>query len=302
MTPIKGKFELKLGDVPKEHIDGIPAELSAYSTSLMFGGTYFGSGTFATIDKHHGVLTATHVVKNGMEHAKRAQAFENETRPKQKKTDGEGKLKLSLKIADHPHSFSLPFSLIDPVMIGDGADKPYGPDLAFIPIPKEFVAQVSARRSFWPLTKEPETRLSEFDHCIGFVVVIGLPDERKKVQPGSHGFTQLMELNVEGHFGVVDAHRRVGEFDYLDIAVGNKNHPLVPQSYRGVSGGGVWQVVFGKKASDPEQKLIYLPPALVGVSYYEYELKDGTIALHAHGPESVYRNIVRAVRDKFPQE
>ena len=86
---------------------------------------------------------------------------------------------------------------------------------------------------------------------------------------------------------------------YLDIAIGIKEHPLVPVSYGLVGGGSVWEVVCGKKASEPNQKLLYLPPVLVGASCYEYELKDKTIGLHAHDPSSGHLEIVREGRAKF---
>lgn len=92
---------------------------------------------------------------------------------------------------------------------------------------------------------------------------------------------------------------RAPPIGYLNIAIGIKEHPLVPVSYGLVGGGSVWQVVCGKKASEPNQKLLFLPPVLVGASCYKYELKDKTIGLHARNPGSGDLDIVREGRAKF---
>ena len=291
----KRGFMMKLGQVPKAMEDEITAELASYTTHILFAGRYFGSGTFATIDGCYGVLTASHVVKKGVLFAEEAQRALNEKRHKARRNPNTAKLTMSLNIANHPHNFSIPLSVVHPVLIGDGDDSPTGPDLAFVLLPPQCIGEIRAKKSFWPISKEPDVRIEAFDQRVGFVVAMGLPGERAILQPGSHGFARLIELNYEGHFGAVDRHRKRGKHDYLDIAIGSKSHPLTPHSYGGMSGGGVWHVVFGRQAADPAKKLVYQPPALVGVAYYEYEVDDGKIGLHAHGPKSIYRVLPREV-------
>ncbi len=95
-------------------------------------------------------------------------------------------------------------------------------------------------------------------------------------------------------------HTKSGGWDYLLVNLDLPENPSLPRTYGGVSGGGVWRVLFSVSEDnsifsleDEARDII-----LSGVAFYQTELEGRQII--AHGPTSVYRILSGHLSDLDP--
>jgi hypothetical protein len=97
--------------------------------------------------------------------------------------------------------------------------------------------------------------------------------------------------------GEVVNERDSGAFDLLDFNVSFGPDVAMPASYGGVSGGGLWRVEFTRGSGNqlvPGRKLV------VGIVYWESaSTAEGERTLTAHGPRSIYVELLNAARGKW---
>lgn len=91
-------------------------------------------------------------------------------------------------------------------------------------------------------------------------------------------FPIVREFSVEG-------------YDYLDFEIDYSANYDGPESYKGFSGAGLWQIVVGR---EPNGTLKVLETLLSGVAFYQSPIQDGKRIIRCHGRQSIYRNAVEA--------
>jgi len=159
-----------------------------------------------------------------------------------------------------------------------------GPDLTFIQFPPG--SSLSAVSSLWNLDRNPDALRR--DYCMDFAGIIhaGYPAVRN--QPLIQGKHVHVPLNLFGGMGGLlqeDLETR-GEWDYINTRCDYRAFPHLPESFGGVSGGGIWSVLF--RSNSAGERVLH-GFALVGVSFHEEIFPGLHGTLRGHGVESIYR-------------
>ena len=85
----------------------------------------------------------------------------------------------------------------------------------------------------------------------------------------------------------------IGGHDYFAFPVEyEQGSSMLPKSFRGMSGGGLWQVPLTR---DPRGEITHEAPLLSGVVFYE-EQTQASFNIKCHGRQSVYRVAYEALR------
>lgn len=216
-----------------------------------------GTGTLVSLDEAHYVLTAAHVwhdPDNGL-----------------KKHEGTG---LSLK-EDLDHCFPIRNDVIAVRQLPETKFDEWGPDIILLRVPPALVGTIEAYRVFYPLEKERKRVKKEH---LAARIMVGTPAVLSK------GVGKIQHVVINGLYVQIDSnfYDREG-FDYIDFDM-DTSLPGVMKDFRGVSGGGVWDVqIFptgeGGKFDSTE--------TLVGVAYFQLGLKNSHQAVRCHGPKTI---------------
>ncbi len=165
-------------------------------------------------------------------------------------------------------------------LVPSGPPKPenwneWGPDLVFLKLPANHVGGIEAFRSFYRLDIE---RAGVKLDGIEARILMGAPRASGK-------FTRThAELNINGFFADINAQTySKGDFDYIDLKE-DVSLPGVPQTFGGVSGGGLWRVqVF----ESPKTGKIDWSWSLEGMAFHQSDLIDNHRIIRCHGPQSI---------------
>lgn len=257
---------IQYSELPQALLDETITQLRNFSTCFVVENKLAGSGTFVRVNGIPGILTAQHVWRNVVELA-------GATR------------EVGLLIAHTGHTFTVPLDTLVPRLKPTVADSDRGPDLQFVELPRAKLGEIEARKSFFNLSVDSSQRLEEAESRHGLLVVMGFPDNRirtiedKLERRRSHVFFNLglgvLQERVEEREG----------FDYVDLNTGPSK---TSNDYRGVSGGGVWRVIYAKRLEDSAKDAFIKTLLLCGVAFYQSEMRGDSRLIRAHGPQSLY--------------
>jgi hypothetical protein len=183
-------------------------------------------------------------------------------------------LKLGITLTDNiNHNRSIDICTIVPTLAKPGDDwNEWGPDLALLRIPREFVGGIKAYQVF-----EDPTGAGRLLNAASLEVwaIMGAPEELGT-------FTQNhASVQISGSF-VVPQYRRRGEHDYYDFKMDTSAENVPKTSFGGFSGGGLWRILIYRS---PETGKIDWLQRLKGVAFYEFQPQDPRI--RCHGPKSI---------------
>ena len=273
--------QLSSSEIPDGFLALVATRLQTHSVSLIdvthLPGTPedadpIGSGTLVNVGQVFGILTAQHV----------ADGLTQDSR-----------LGLTIGPEGDEHAFQLPISEARIVEIAAPVNKEYGPDLAFITIPQPYLGTVKSYKSFVDLSADQAYLLDDpptLDSGLWFVC--GCPSRMTRRVPSERGFREVIEFRLLCGTGPAGSTFVKGDFDYIDMQLNLRAAPNLPRTYRGMSGGGLWQVLIRREASGMFSASRYL---LSGVVYYQTELVDERRALRSHGRRSVYQVAYEAI-------
>lgn len=223
-----------------------------------------GSGTLVTISDSHYILTAAHVWD----------AIERS-----------GEIHLALPTR-RPSRFTMLPDEITPKVLWNGSSAEWGPDLALLEIPLARVGTIEARRSFLNLSKQKAELVDQPPKIEkGFWVVTGMVEVQSSVQRFQENKTLMASVHSQAFCGGIQQTHERQSYDYFDT--GAELHlPGVPNSFGGVSGGGLWQADLsinkeGTVSWDGKRHLR-------GVAFWESPIADQRRAIRCHGPRSLY--------------
>jgi hypothetical protein len=231
---------------------------------------HIGSGTLLSINDHHGVLTAYHVVE---------------------KLDGP--CHIGLDIMHSASAFIIDKNYTQIINIAKPESELSGPDLAFILLPRVDVETIKASTmSFHSITKdiiEREKIAAIQDTGIWFLC--GVPAEKTEEQgPWSH-FQKVYAFQHYTLPGIIDVPFTKEEFDFVEMLVKYDDYEKAPKNFGGMSGGGLWQATIEIL---PEGKIRPLGIHLGGVIFYQSELIDGKRKIKCHFRNSL-KHVISAV-------
>ena len=174
-----------------------------------------------------------------------------------------------------------------------GDDGPDGPDLGFIRLPRVTEESLLGTNSFYPLDKPllpmkgTYKGLGMVEFVLGIVgewtTDLELTKERRR--------KQFMLLSAGGSVG--DDREHAG-FDLATFTPSYDEDKSPPDSYGGVSGGGIWRVFFRPDGSNHVEHR-----RLIGTAFYEYKEDDGIMRIIHHGPSSLERHLLPAIRSRW---
>ena len=241
-----------------------------------------GSGTLVKIGHVAGILTAGHVLRKGLPESGMIGLvrFPNrQSRIQRKKID---------------------MGLTDRVVIWSGEENALGPDLGFLRLTLPDVADLEATNTFLNLKKRLRTVTADkqpgppyFDAVVGEVGE--WTSDLAPFRPGTRlkGFQLLF-----GAGDVLSKYQR-GDYDLCRFDVSFSDPLRPPSSYGGVSGGALWRIYYDV---DDDGATIVRERRLVGIAFYQERQSEGRMVIVCHGPKSIYRHLIDAVRAKWPND
>lgn len=237
-----------------------------------------GSGTLVTVGNVAGILTAAHVVKNLPDAGDAALTrFPGKPSLLQKQT--------------------IDMALAEKLVIASGSDGPSGPDLGFVRLPMVNVQNLQATNSFLNIGERHGVELPARKGSAYVDAVVGVVSEWTSDLPPPRPSTRMISFELLYCGGTVTSKYQPGAFDLCTFRPDFAADKKPPDSYGGVSGGGLWRTYF-----EPDGSNRVIENRLVGVAFYEYRDRDGTMQLICHGPCSIYSHAIRKIRESWPEE
>jgi len=240
-----------------------------------------GSGTLVTIGSLHGILTAAHVIDEGL--------------PKK----GRVGLVQYLEPAAPFQKFEIQMEMTESVMIRAAKFGPDGPDLAFLKLPDESVSWLKAKNSFYNLPKYRDDALaynepapSHIDCIVGMIAALTeeVPTDRKEAR--KKRFTAIFGQ------GEVRTMKYVGNMESLGVTPISDPEFGLPENYQGTSGGALWRFYIAEKDGNAS----VVGRRLIGVPFYQSSTEEGVRIISCQGPRAIYQSMIDAVSEKWPRE
>jgi len=171
---------------------------------------------------------------------------------------------------------------LSPTSLATRRSDEWGPDLTLVTLPSSHVGRMKAHKSFYNLSKRQAEMLGRSpDREGGFWGVSGFVAEESVLDKPELGLAGLLCL------GGIDFLREAEGFDYLEVGVDRVTTPDLPNSFGGVSGGGLWH--FNVIRPPGSADLFWDGRIqLEGVAFYETAVDSGRQLIRCHGRKSLY--------------
>jgi hypothetical protein len=282
---------IQIKDIPGELLHNAGKEALNYTIGIMgiktnLNGEYIydekswliGTGVLIQVGQVKGILTAYHL----------ASSF---------KFNNSNLIGLNILTA-RPHRFVTHIKSADIITIAIPVSPILGPDLAFIRLYDEDIGSIEAysQKRFWNIDKTRDRMLNEPPNIdMGTWAILGYPEEKSRKTGPKNGFLEKTSLLLIATFTeITDIKEREG-FDFMDARIIYDGDALIPLSYQGVSGSGLWHFPNLKCISG---KWEIGEPLLSGIAFYQTELEDNIRNLRCHGPKSIYDIVFNAIKEK----
>jgi hypothetical protein len=272
--PSRGLFNAS--NIPRKLQEKIGQQIEPYSIIPLLDAEVSGSGTLVKIDGVSGILTAGHVVRSWEKSQPKYQ------RPKRLGiVPGRQAATLVEEPLEHFHAF----------VIEAGESEEFGPDLAFVRIPSGsgFLNTLASKKSFFELSGPAVRNRTIYVTRSTPVAAIGIVAQKTERTGGKTVLNQYVILGTEPQ-----TTERNG-FDYIDLHSRRSLEPNTPNSFGGVSGGGLWRFSIARLS---ESEIKPYDFQLAGLAFYQYpETADGVATVRFHGPRSIYERLLPQVRN-----
>lgn len=234
-----------------------------------------GSGTLVSVEGRHAILTADHVLDNLPD-------------------TGLVGLILPTRFQAQLHRVTLNMAQTTKIRIARGEVASEGPDLGALLLPTPIVSIVQSIKGFYNLSKRQELFSSAPTIDLGVWILSGMADEWTSDTTPEHGYQRVKVFRGICGAGVVSNQRNTKDFDYIDFETKYEGFYEGPQSYKGFSGGGLWQLIVAKAGTG---ELVIKDKILSGVAFYQSPLVDNRRSIICHSRQSIYMSAIHAVRE-----
>jgi hypothetical protein len=200
---------------------------------------------------------------------------------------------LNLRPESRLHRFLIDMAAVERRQIAKASGDAKGPDLAAIVLPPNTAAEFSARASFYNLQKRRSRMLERplpVEH--GGWILYGFVDERTSRHPGEYSFSEVVYFTSVCGGGVVTSEEQRNGFDYLNFRVKYEGPYDDPQSFEGMSGGALWQVL----GHIQDGAVTMADPLLSGVPFFQTKIQDNACTIVCHGRRSIYDRVIAALK------
>lgn len=232
--------------------------------------TIAGSGTLIAFGDRRAILTADHVLDA---------------------LPDKGPIGLVLPSRRGPqlHQATLDMSVERKVTIGRASYDENGPDIGLVLLAPTDVSWLSSMKTFYNLDNRRESMCTAPRPIeLGGWFLSGMIDERTSELDPERGFARVKAFRGFTGVGVVAAEHQRDGFDYLKFQGKYDAAYEGPDSFAGVSGGGLWQAVFEER----EGAICVSKVLLSGVAFYQSSIVDNVRAIFCHGRQSIYDVLV----------
>ena len=248
--------------------------LLAYSTTLIIllldsEGNPFanqvGTGTFVKIGDRYGILTAEHVTREIRWHMP---------------------CPLGLTLVPEVHRFDIKPGFFDIIEIGTPPSDGEGPDMSFIVLGLPDVGAIKARKTFLDLDRDRDRMLRQPPLLTdGPWFICGVPSMRRTEEAPEGGFQEV--AGFHGMCGITVPLKEYSKdgFDYIEVDADYQGGVNIPSTFKGFSGGGLWQVIPAESATDHFTLGEIL---LSGVTFAESGMLHQHRSIICHGRSSIY--------------
>jgi hypothetical protein len=261
--------DISTDEIPQALLEEVRLEIQHYLVPLLVASLenpehplgLGGSGTLVELAGRHYILTADHV-------------WDNAERWHQ----------IGLMLAEGT-PLGIPCNLVRPKRLGLKPYSQWGPDLALLEIPPHLVRTIAARKSFLNLGRRRPMLATHPPRLEKTVwAVMGLVGQKSKVELSAERETVIATVRAEALFAWTCAAARRDEYDYLTLHA-RTTLPDVPSSFKGISGGGLWEIVLRMRG----EKIISLGEHhFRGVAFWQTAEPPDRVAIRCHGPYSIF--------------
>jgi hypothetical protein len=188
----------------------------------------------------------------------------------------------------------LPMSATDSISIGSAPWGEHGPDLAFLRLPSTIIGDIERvatiangdRHRQNIMSGEPAAR-----HVCGLVGVVDEFTKPLGVTRNANGTVGTTSFDVMINLGnlIIDD-ENADRFRFQPLA---SPGVVLPKSYKGTSGGGLWHFYLG------QHDFSVVQARLVGIAYWE-KLVGDELHLLGQGQISIYHTLFNAIHRKWP--
>jgi hypothetical protein len=228
------------------------------------------------IEGHRGVLTAKHVA-DCLKYSE----------------------KIGLVFSSNLHGCEIEKNYIQIINVQGSSLESKDLDLSIIIIPDNFLGTIRAHKSFFNISLHRNTILqSSVVTNDGIWALCGLPGEYETTEEPQQGFDVVYVYTFSCIFmNKIENEYRCDEYDLLTarISYDNADRTVVPDSFGGVSGGGLWKFELYRVDGRSEVR----NNMLLGVAFYQTALNDNTRYIRFYGWNSIYKTAYNAVISKF---
>ncbi len=275
--------EVPIRHLPNSLLEAVALDLAQYSIGFLRiedtprgqDAILLGSGTLVTVGSTHAILTAHHVLQVLPKH---------------------GRVGLILSPTLHQHTVDTQALVYRE--IARGTIDSEGPDLGAVILAPSIAAAIAAKKTFYNLDSRREQLLhTPPDLHDGVWFVHGFVGERTVEEPGRDGYSLIKGFySFSGAGGPDELPVPIGNHDYFAFPVSYDARSVAPNSFGGMSGGGLWQVTLIR---DPQGVICPKKSLLSGVVFYQ-EATDTECVVKCHGRSSVYNVAYEAIGKSEP--
>lgn len=267
----------KIKDLPTSLIDEVCDRLSNYVVGLSLikldGNnetlTFIGTGTLLKIKNWYCILTANHVL--GL-------------------ITKDGKLGIMVSFKGDLKRLILDIENLNICTIAKGDDDSKGPDIGIIILPDTEIGYIKSEKVFFNIDKRREKIILEPPEIdTGAWFILGIPGETEEILKPEKGYKVIKGYQSLCGTGGIDEEYQIDNFDYIEMTVEYDLDPTnLPDSFGGLSGSGVWQILLKK---EPDGEISVSEYILSGVVFYQSSLENNIRVLKCHGRKSVYQQV-----------
>jgi hypothetical protein len=206
---------------------------------------------------------------------------------------------LGLTILPYEHKFVVDRRFLGIMEVGKPQKGFECPDLAVIILPQVDVEWIRVYKLFWNVPRWRQDILSKPpDPNMGLWFICGFPSAWIRKGGSTERFGKVDSYGGMCGYSGIERYYAEREFDYFKVSVNPKEVGL-PETFGGVSGGGLWHVLLTQADDGTYQ---FDNPILSGVAFLEdyNETMRRIISITCHDWRSIYEEVYNAVLRECP--
>jgi hypothetical protein len=272
MMDNQGFGEIPFSDLPHEKLATLRQKtadaIHDFGVGIVFDDKLCGSGTLVDVFGSLGVITAYHVVEHSLE--------------------SRSKGDLCLIVDDRPHRLEVDPLCVEHIPLGVPAEdaKENGPDLSFLKLTGvPLLSTLKSKKSFYRIGGKSFEQFRGLPLEKVFWFVSGTPGKLSQPMTSktSEGALAATHLIAEATFKSLEDRET---HDVLKLRLLAGTSPF-PETYAGVSGGGVWLSPLTMDREKGVSSLGIEPCHLAGVVYFQGPREPGERDILANGPKTL---------------